>query len=294
MKGPQFLLFYAAAIVGGLVLFRVFRFSFDSSRRLPRMKLPVDLDPYLISYMKGGVKNIIPTAFASLLQKQAVSLSGNQILKSKNIPEINSDLEKCLLSKVKTSGSSRTELMDSSVEKNLSVYCDKYSIMCKNEELLINSFKAAFLTLLKGIIMFSLLALGAIKCIHALNNGRHNILFLVIEIVIMLIVLGKFCNTNKISYRGRKFLEDLMKTNETLKDKAKSKDLTPEMCALGTVLFGTAFISASNLSGLGQVFNFQSTKNSILNSSGFHSCSGCTSCASCSSCDSGCGGCGGD
>ena len=244
-------------------------------------------DPYLIAYLRGGPKEAVKVAAATLTHRGAAKVSGDLITSEEGQSALASNpLEKTILEKCLQGSTLRELAQGRAAETAESLYHPRLV----SEHLLLSESEKRKALLLKVVVIWVLFSVAALKIIIAFQRGRHNVALLVILAAIGIIGHAKF--TFWCTPHGRTALKDLKVLfgrlrNQTYKLVPSSQN---HQFSFLLAVFGVSALSTSEYAFL-SAFKPKQGSNSGCGSSCGSSCS--SSCGS-SGCGGGggCGGCG--
>ena len=295
LPGPQFLVLYiifAGLVVVGLVLWR---------RRAELSEAPkIDLsDPYLIAYLRGGEAEVLRVATVSLIDRGLLTTAGTQILRAENAsPEsARRPVEQALLKRYERSREVSLMFKDDA----LRLACEPYGKILRTARLLPDeTVTEARLTRLV-IACLVLSGVGFWKIFIALSEGRTNVGFLIILIVVAIVVAAKL-SFPRLTESGKAMIEDVQSLYSGLRNRAPF--LTPGGAGIEPMMLAAAFgvgaLAGEGFAYTGTLFPRARKKanGSCSSDSDCGSSCGSSSSSSCGSscgggCGGGCGGCGG-
>ena len=325
LPGPMFLLLYGLMLVGCLVAIRWLIRRSDTSRSDPPMKIPEEVDPLQIAYLRGGNPEVIRTVMVDLVERDLIEeqpkptgvqgfLQG-KVAKWKagsptETPTGLTEVHEAILSQFQ-SPKAAVSAFESSVQSLVSKFTSPWQKWMESESLsipsdaLVNSATAFWVSLL------GLEVLGAYKFVAAVRHGHHNLGFLIGLMIVTPIVLLLARRSRRLSYRGQVYLGHLQAAfakysklknynqTEAIVSRLSSEpnpsklDLSYSAPLFAVGLFGVSALEGSSFDPL-----YQSYRKAAMNSSGCSSgsscgSSGCGSVSCGSSCGGGGGGCGG-
>jgi len=221
MKSVDFLLFYIAVIAAGSILGWMFIQKADSAGSEMVMVLPPNPDPYEISYLRGGIQEVMRLAVFKLVQARSLVSSG----KDRKIARVDGSIELSAMSDKERAV--YDELIDPqtmrSISKRLS---SKFRGLCYpleqrlvNERLLTTQAAKGRARLVRVALLSIVFFLGGYRLYIALSSGRTNVGFLIFLAVIATILILRIFRTPRLSKRGRDYLKALQ---EKFKDSKNS------------------------------------------------------------------------
>ena len=317
LNGPHFLAFYALAIGAVILASYVSVRAIDRTADLGPPRIPKNLDPYEIAYLRGGKNEVARVAIASLVQRgllkitEKVSWHGkSQTIGLGNWRETGelSPIEARVLKWPRFPAAPQGIFQAGGIPSVLKEPC-----ACYEMELAENNFLApkemketgARLWLLGSTII---LGLGGYKLAVALTKGHSNVEFLCMFGIVGVVWLGVACmRLPRLSHLGKAYLERLKSAYVSLKDQMKSDgrvahiwdvsgDAVKGRAAtaysdglLAVGIFGVATLAGTQLDDLSKMFA-RGTSSSAGCGAG---CGGGGGGCGGGGCGGGCGGCGG-
>jgi len=288
-SGPAFLLFY---LVLGIILIRVLRdWMRENESRVPHDLYAMASDPYRIAYLRGSAREAIKVVTIALIdrgllitEKRKVQLRDMEALKIAQRP-----IEKEVL---------RHYYISQNVHRTptvkLRAACDAYRSELTEQGLLLTSEQQLQRWLKCAIISGCLLSTTVVKLDIAFQQGRHNVLFLIILTALFIGLAIWLANSHRTT-AGNILMNDLRTFFARLKVNSHTVDpggATNEAALLAAV-FGVQFLPHEKFPFVNQLYPISdgSGGSSSSGDSGDSGDSGGGSCGS--GCGSGCGGCGG-
>lgn len=283
LSGPSFLLFYAALATVLIGLAASTRLYFEGGDA-PKM----NLDPYLIAYLRGGIREVLRVATIGLIDRKLLHVERDVIARDFNtqLTSVQEPVERWILTKTRVpiSGSDLVATVP-----------DRSIIDSFEKELQLNGLLPdSDMTGVRGAVFFSvlavLLATSGLKVLLAVSRGKGNVWFLVCMTLAASYVLSEVCFP-RVSAKGRAMLEDLQTLYSRLRDRAQSirsggGDSDAVMLA---AVFGIDLLPASQFAYASQLFPRET---SVGVTSGGSSCGGSCGSSCGGGCGGGCGGCG--
>ena len=186
MKSVDFLLFYIVVIVVGSILGWMFIQKADSTGSEMVMVLPPNPEPYEISYLRGGIQEVMRLAVFKLVQARSLVSSG----KDRKIARVDGSVELSAMSDMERAV--YDELIDPqtmrSMSKRLSSKLRELSYPLEqrlvNERLLTTQAAKGRARLVKIALLSIVFLLGGYKLYVALSSGHTNVGFLIFLAVI--------------------------------------------------------------------------------------------------------------
>jgi uncharacterized protein (TIGR04222 family) len=284
LHGLDFLIFYAVVGVG-LVGLQFFWTRIEESRGLPPQLQMTD--PYQIAYLRAGAPAALRVVALSLVDRGLLSAGGTTLMAEPNSEQmVRRPIEKAVLRLYRTSDTAKAMLSDSRTRDA----CQEYEDTLQSFGLVAG--KEAFARRLPSLLSATvpLVFIGALKINLALSEGRHNIGFL----IMLMLVFGAICAgifRRRRTKLGDDMMADLRLMFGRLRDRAdtlRQGGATNEAALLAAV-FG---LGALPLERFPAMHALKRTNSSTSSGCGSSCSSGGGS--SCSSCGGGCGGgCGG-
>lgn len=316
LKGPEFLVFYAA-LGASVLVFSLFMCMLARGLGRPlTSEITERLDAYEIAYLRGGPRGAIEAATAALLHRGRLTLENGTLFVPENAqperelvadgvyrgisaPRSDHPLEAAILATFQTAAPITN--LDRATIRSVA---ESIGNDLAGAELIVPPglplhLRNAIITLpAAGLLLLGLVRLGI-----GIANGRP-VLYLAALLLCSLPLLAIRVKPGP-TYAGAKALKQLKEQNDALQYTAcyGPQQLTDREMALATALFGAAAIGGTI--GLIPVFWSVDAATSALawNTSSFRSCGGFGAGASCGSscasacgggsCGGGCGGCGG-
>ena len=286
MRGPDFLAFYAAASIVGLILLYLVSRGLFSPPQLPSGAARRHLrDPYLLAYLRGGVRESLQTIAFSLNKRKLLTFAGSSLIANRSketFLAVRHPLEHALLSQCSLSPSF-TELMQNS---HLKGAVENHAELLRESGLIADGAELrrrlpAFLWIAGALVGSS-----AIKLYVALQRGHTNVLFLIILTVVVMIAAYAIFKRQRTN-AGDRALADQQTLFARLRNRVK------RMAADGATDEAVLVAAAFGLAALPEVaYPFAARlKRQVRNSSSGSSSSCGTSCGG-GGCGGGCGGCG--
>jgi uncharacterized protein (TIGR04222 family) len=296
--GPQFLVFYiifAGAVLGGLVVWR----RRSESSEAPKLDLS---DPYLIAYLRGGSSEVLRVATVALLNRKLLIRNGKQLQRAEHASpnNVHRPVEQALLKKYARAGEATWMFEDD----GLKTACRQYERTLKKAQMLPDESVNQARLMRLVIAGFLLTGVGLTRILFALFEGRTNVGFLIILMIVSIVVAVKF-SFPRLTESGKATLEDVQSLYSGLRNRtafsntggvaqAGAADGEPMMLAAA---FGVGALAGPALADANDLFHRKKDASSSgggdggCGSSCGSSDGGGSSCGS--SCGGGCGGCGG-
>lgn len=287
LRGPAFLAFYLLASAGGLV------FLYLAARGVvfgPQRAASVDArkhlrDPYLVAYLRGGVREVIHTLVFALHQRTLLTNAKEHIVAvgGRSAREaVQHPLELALI--LQCGANTTMEELIKAVTLRAAI--ENYAEPLRESGLVADEAekarrKPAFLA-----VAGTLAALSVIKILLALQRGHSNIVLLVILTLIVLAACYAIYRSPKTN-AGRRALAD----QQTLFTRLKSR--VARMAADGATNEAVLVAATFGLDALpGEAYPFAAMLHKQTRQGSSSCSSGCGSSCGGGGCGGGCGGCG--
>lgn len=284
-SGPEFLFFYivfTVIVLGGVVFWR-------RRAELPAAPPKLDLsDPYLIAYLRGGDAEVLRVATVTLIDRGLLKAEGTRLYRAEHASPnaVRRPVEQALLKKYASGGEAVWMFEDD----GLKTACQEYERALKKVQLLPDA--SVNQARLRRLVVAALLltGVGFTKIFLALSQGRTNVGFLIVLIVIALIVAAAL-SFPRLTESGKAMIADVKSLYSGLKDRAKTlkpggASIEPMMLA---AVFGVGALHGEGFTYANRLFPRATQADS--GSSGGAACG--SSCGSSCGGGGGCGGCGG-
>jgi len=288
MRGPAFLVFFLfASLVGLIYLYLVSRDLLSQSPRPPSADARRLLrDPYLLAFLRGGVRETLQTVAFSLNKRKLLSSVGATLAATRSkdaLQAVRNSLELDLLSQC-SSTQSVSQLMDNS---RLKAAVEHYANPLRESGLIADD--AEFRRRLPAFlgVAGALLALGAIKLFVALQRGHTNVIFLILLTLVAVIVAFKIFNRRR-TFAGDRALSDQQTLFARLRSRVTrvAADHPTDEAVLVAAAFGLGALPATGYPFAARI------KRQARDNSSKSSCSSCGSSCGGGGGGGGCGGCG--
>ncbi len=291
MYGHDFLLFYGGIIVLTLVACWLKLRQSDPTASMPLPPVPSEPNPYETAYLRGGENEVTRVVIFGLTQRgylQVTEEADKRIEQAPDHPDPAHlpQLERAVFEALQIPLSAEDIFKSVSLSSTVRSYCTTYEQTLQNEQLLTaDEVKTAAkrIGLTGAAVIFGL---GGYKLLIALAKGYSNVGFLIVMGIVSLVILFIICESDRLSSRGKKYLERLQLAFERLKGSAAS---VPSAAVDSTLLLLVGVFGVELLAGTPYAYYQEMFQRS---SSGGGSCgAGCGSGGG-DGCGGGCGGCG--
>jgi uncharacterized protein (TIGR04222 family) len=341
LPGPDFLvLYFAIATFSTFFCYMLVKFI-DPSRKLPSLNIPQAVDPYEVAYLRQEEPEVIRVIVINLTQRQylkieapastatttstaATSIKEAKITQNPEHPDLNllEPLEKAIFAHCNNislaSLANKYEPKTIVLREEIKKLCQPYKLNLSTQQLLGGPAWAAKANQIKLFIISSLVFLAGYKATVALFKGHHNIGLLIFFTIIFASIIMLLGRPSRLTYRGRKYLEELQlvcakfkyglptKVEQPASTTATTDSNTVPLPAIGIVdpwtittavgVFGVGVLASTEFNAYNTLYRVNGLSSAGSASGGCGS--GCSSCSSggggCGSgCGGGCGGCGG-
>jgi len=242
MPDPDFLGFYALAIVTTLYFCWILKHVADCSRFLPRPFVPEQPDPYELAYLRNGEEEVARLAVFNLIRQGLLEIVPDPANNSKQrVQRASLSLEKRdRTGSRKIDGSSASQLCSmercvfdwfaqprtglkvasNELPSLVKPFCTDYQRHLEEERLLTSSGmkSATQFILLLGVLITA--GLGGYKVYITMMKGHHNVSYFILMGIIAILMLIPVCKAPhpRLSARGRKHLDQLQIAFGSLKD----------------------------------------------------------------------------
>lgn len=288
LRGPAFLGLYAfLSTVGIILLYLAQRGVFLGEQRRASAEGRKHLhDPYLVAYLRGGVREVLHTLVFALNQRKLITNAGENLVARMNSSDswraLPNPLESLLMSRLSTAKPMSGLIDDAILKAKIEDYAEplrESGLIADEEE---RARRKPALLAVAGVLA----ALSLLKIMVALQRGHTNIVFLVILTVIVMASCYAVYRSPKTN-AGRRALRDQQSLFGRLKNRVNrmaAQGATNE-AVLVAATFGLDALPAAEYP-MAAMLHHQSKK-------GSSSCSsGCGSSCGGGGCGGGCGGCG--
>jgi uncharacterized protein (TIGR04222 family) len=212
MRGPDFLIFYAFAAC--LVLAGAYGFiqMQDKTGAMAPPPTPSDIDPYELSYLRGGINEVIRTAIYALRQKGLIEIEKGRVRATGAAAQELTEIERAVFEQVLSAPTIAALFKAGDLRGILESLCAAYKQQLSAQQLLTppEVRRAAFLAL--SVAGGLLVALAGYKMWAAAMHGHSNLGFLFLEAMgacVVLFWIFRKATAGNASKRGKAFLAQL-------------------------------------------------------------------------------------
>lgn len=276
LPGPQFLAFYLLLLIGSASVVYLYWRSLEDRNNFRR---PMT-DPYQIAYLRGGAKEAVKIAAASLAHRKWLKVNdetltsepGQSVLATNQLEK--EILEECL------SGGTFQRIGDGS---SAAIATKLFHKKLVNENLILSESQHQKALFIKTVIIFVLIAVAVFKIYVALQRGRHNLLFLI------LLSIGGVIAHLKYSLwytpNGKTALKDLKVLFGRLRDQTSrlARESENHQFSFLIAVFGVAALSSTEYLFLSAFRPKQGSNSGCSSSCGSSGCGGGGGCGGCGS-----------
>jgi uncharacterized protein (TIGR04222 family) len=228
LAGVPFLLFYSTLVTAALVAIWVL---LERTRRsdLPNLRIPDQLDPYKIAYLRGGDSEVIRTAMVELVEQGWIVQDPTQKVSATKPIQWKTDmqgkstesfepLQRILLENFQVARTGDT-VFQSSVQKKVQAITETFRKWVAEEELWTVRDKDKNPMVPRAIWSSFLLVegLGVYKLLHAMSEHRSNVGFLAFGLLITPALFFIVTRRKRLSNRGERFLQDIQTAYKSLR-----------------------------------------------------------------------------
>lgn len=276
MYGPAFLLLYGSVIVATLFACWWKMSNADSTAQMNPLPVATDPDPFEIAYLRGGendvsrlaIFDLIERGYLQIVEEPKQSREGGTERRLTQVPmhpdsRHLSTLERAVFDWFSGERTAAEVFESSTLSERVKYHCAAHEQSLLNEQLLYpeEAKQAAWGVGLTGALVITLL--GGYKLMVALEKGRSNVEFLIVMGIVSLVVLIYICRTQRLSYRGREYLENLQQAFDQLKARCVRPDApalanpaAPDPAMLLLVsLFGVSVLAGTAYASFEQEFH---------------------------------------
>jgi uncharacterized protein (TIGR04222 family) len=326
MPGSAFLALYSVWFILWLIVARLWG-TFKKPPVSPPIRIPNDPDPFQIAYLRGGVHELLRTVLVDLVEKKRVVEvkptrtwyqfgTGHSVWAISDRRDFGQDLSpahRVVINGLRANACTISEIMQQ-LPKELQKIINSYRAPLEAQGLIVTEQESLENNNRTFISAFCFTSLGLYKLAAAFANGRTNVGYLIIGMIIGTICIVAVGKRRSLTEKGLQYLKDLRLAFSTLQSKklrsqssdppeSATQQLSPTLLGMG--IFGAIAIQHSELHSLFQSFGDKAlSSNSFYVQSGLIGTGGCgtggcgsSGCGSggCGSggCGGGCGGCGG-
>lgn len=263
MPGPRFLVYYGIFFVLLFVLEWIALRLLDSTRNLDSLEVPDDKpDPYEIAALRGGSNEIIRLFLFELFSNRLLELTKgwfgritkrSKIVRSQKPMQEVAELSpegKTFLDWFNTPREAKSVFTESPLKSLADERRCQYDERFHSEQLIRSGWEKCSDRFVRGLMISLFLGVGCFKFFTALGMGRTNVAFLYIGALVGAAVLAHLCPFNRLSNRGRRYIEDLQRkfypdkkeAKKAIEDGKSSPELVSVMGLMGIpILAGTDF-----------------------------------------------------
>ncbi|HEX8636898.1 MAG TPA: TIGR04222 domain-containing membrane protein, partial [Pyrinomonadaceae bacterium] len=313
MYGPYFLIIYGFFIFFVLISLGYAKIRIDRTDELPIPPVPVEVDPYEIAFLRGGVNETARTAIFSLVRKNyaKIEIEGkNAVIKRINRQADGFGLTPNEQLALRWLGSSRETVevfAANGLNAQLEEHARTFQARLEARQMLFGDEMKNRLAKLKWTAAAAIFFLGAYKIFAAVAHGNYNFVGIVVLAFIAFIIVFAVGKPPRVTRLGKTFLDRLQLAFENLKYQSqapyiagKKAQTSPQATVSGVDplllsvgVFGSGILAGTVFDNYNEAFR-RAQQQSAASSCGSSCGSSCSSGDSGgSSCGSGCGGCGG-
>lgn len=319
MPGTLFLILYGTTILLTVLFIKFSKSGFDWTKKIPLPLIPQNPDAIELAYLRGGENEFARALVFALIHKGFLTLTNDgknaSIVLAEKQPNwaMLSTLERNVLPWFQVTRKTK-EIFDSYGLLNiLKPYSAEYERKITQSNFLLPPDVAAKIKITAALAGLFLVILGAYKIFAALLNGRTNVVFTLILMIITIFIFSKLAKSQRLSSLGEKYIKAVQQAFGNLRERIQHSKVSNESSAaaygaidpflLTVGVFGVGALSGTIYYEYEQAFHRASANGGLwasssgCSSSCGSSCSsgdsGGSNCSSGSSCGSGCGGCGG-
>ncbi len=283
LSGGGFLVFYAIVSGVTLLLCRRYVLSKDATRSMTAPAIPEKVDSYEIAYMQGGKNEFTRVVIVGLAERGYLQTTSEKPMFSssekKHIQQTDVRPRSGVLSQVEQTvydwfSTARTaeEVFSGDLPDRVGSYGFHYEEQLQQKHLLSDGTAEAVSWNVGLIGGAAIVGIGGLRLLVGLDRGQP-IGFLAAMVVVSFIALIFICSSERLTVRGKAYLEQLKRAPDALDYSTGSH------YALAAAVLGVAGLAGTPYEDFGHLF-----KNSQSSSTG-----GCGVGGG----DGGCGGCGG-
>jgi uncharacterized protein (TIGR04222 family) len=304
MQGPIFLVLFAGLTFISVVVFYLVKSSIDWTAKMPTPKIPHEIDPFEIAYLRGGENEIIRSIIFSLTKKGFLEIIN--VGKESYVQQTKSQPNWTTLSQIEREALTffqvKRETKHLFRDNGLTRIVEKFDAVCEAKAKQAN-FLMPHDVIVKTRQLATLFAaaiglLGFYKLLAAFIHGRSNVIILIIGILATWLVFYLMSKTKRLSALGENYVAQLQTAFDRLRNvKVSSPDnnqlvmngIDPTILAVG--LFGTSVLVGSGYNDYETAFKRSTATSSCGSGCGSSCSSGGDGGSGCGG--GGCGGCGG-
>jgi len=211
MKGVDFLLLYAAIIAVGSILGWKFIRSSDTTRGETPLPLPSNPDPYEMSYLRGGIQEVMQMTVFKMIQAHSLESSGKsrKIVRAAGAVDLSSMsvMERAVYDEL--AGPQTMRSLSKLLALRFREYCYPLEQRLSNEGLLTTKVQKDRARLVRIALLLLIFLPGGYKFVVAVSSGHTNVGFLVFMAVIATMVVFMISGTPRLNKRGSDYLKGI-------------------------------------------------------------------------------------
>lgn len=254
MRGPDFLILYAATVVAALLVGRYLIRNSDPTNSEPPIPPPARPNPFELAYMRGGEEEVARFTVFKLIQDRLVMLS---TAKTGTMVRIEDPARMATLTGIERAiyeilAIPRT-LKDiaTGFSHDFQRHCIPFVWNLKNQGLLATAPMKETALRVRMSLVILIFGLGFYKIAVALSKGRMNFGFLVILAVVGIVLAFKISRAPHLSKRGKNYLKQLRAQmnpgRSAPPEDVDNDDLALQVALMGSVvLAGTVYAEYAN------------------------------------------------
>jgi uncharacterized protein (TIGR04222 family) len=276
LPGPEFLWVYVclvtAAALLGLFTSRLVR----SEGRLPWRA--EELGPLELAYLQRGGRGVLEAALASLHQRGVVGpgLEKGEVRRVLPSAEDVDELEELVFRSIHDSGSTSLSTLEPLVE----AACEPMRESLLSRGLLVEGARAFFAQWAAAIFLTPIMAIGGVKLVTGLGDGRP-VGFLAITLILSVLAYNLTLRPPIRTVEADLILAGARHRHASLKETARSSHaslLDPGDVAMIAALFGVVALASPHFVGLSEAFSRPSSSESSFGAEGGGGGGGCGGC----------------
>ncbi|MDI1240504.1 MAG: TIGR04222 domain-containing membrane protein [bacterium] len=306
MDGAAFLLLFIVFIVITVAVLAVAKATIDSTDRMPIPAIPPQVDPFEISYLRGGANELARSVVFSLVQKGFVQMANDG--KDGRLRRIDSGAEPNSLSEIEQLalrwvGSERDakDVFDttSGLIATMESRSARYELELSRRQFLMPEEWKGRMKKYGLAAALAIAGVGGFKMVAAIMTGRFNILFAIFLTIVGFVIARGIGKLPRVTKLGNQYLARLQSAFEGLKyqtpqmlnPQAGSVGVDPLLLSVG--VFGTGILAGTAFSNYNDTFARQHQAGTSCGSACGSGCgsSGGSGDGGGGSCGGGCGGC---